>query len=139
MMNHNVYLPDEISERARAAELNLSGLLRGAVIDELDRIDTLEAAQDGMSEQTVDVEDRNGESLRLRFTGKYITGRDPDVYLTDEGKVVLVFEEAYETFDDVEDFSDWVANEDRNNLGGSSEEVVREAVAALGGRIVIDL
>jgi hypothetical protein len=139
MMNHNVYLPDEISERARAAELNLSGLLRGAVIDELDRIDTLEAAQDGMTEQTVDVEDRRGESLRLRFTGKYITGSDPDVYLTDEGKVILVFEEEYETFDDVDDFSDWVANEDRNNLGGSSEDVVREAVAALGGRIVIDL
>jgi hypothetical protein len=36
-MNHNVYLPDEISERAKAAELNLSRLLRDAVTDELKR------------------------------------------------------------------------------------------------------
>lgn len=35
-MNHNVYLPDEISERAKKAGINLSAALRSAVLEELE-------------------------------------------------------------------------------------------------------
>jgi post-segregation antitoxin (ccd killing protein) len=137
-MNHNVYLPDEISERAKAAGLNLSGLLRIAVTDELDRLTALEQARDGMSPQNVDV-DSGDESLRLRFTGKNIAGTDPDIYLTNDGKVVLVWDDGYDTFDDVDAFSDWVSAPHRRRLYRDSEEAVTRALAELGGRRVVDL
>lgn len=140
-MNHNVYLPDPISERAKAAGLNLSGLLRTAVIDELDRQEALAEAQDGMTLQTVDIEGEVGDApRRLRFTGKHISSGDGlGVYLTNEGKVILADDEDYTVFDDVEEFSTWVADERRDNLGQHQEEVITDAVAGVGGREVIDL
>lgn len=143
-MNHNVYLPDEISERIKRAkdagtEVNLSGLLREAVTDELDRLDALEQAKDGMVRQTVDVQDRDG-AVRLRFTGKLIVGYGiPFVYLTEDGKVVLVWGEGYDTFDDVDEFQDWVSDPDRNVISAPGEEIVASALGALGGRRVVDL
>lgn len=144
-MNRNVYLPDDIDERAKAAGLNLSGLLRQAVITELDRLDTLTAARDGMTEQTIDLEDEDGNPVRLRFTGKHITGPDPNVYLHHEGKIIVVLDggyqmtEAFEEFDDLDEFSEWVADEQRSTLGREREATLNEAVGMLGGRRVIDL
>jgi hypothetical protein len=139
-MNHNVYLPDDISERAKAAGLNLSGLLRAAVVDELDRQAVLAAASDGMAPLEVDIQDADGRQLRLRFTGKHIAGHvDLWIYLTEDGKVLLVGEEDYQAFDDVEEFSDFVADETRGSYGREHEDTLAEAVAELGGRRVINL
>ena len=54
---------------------------------------------------------------------------------------VLLIEAARrdDTFDDVEDFSDWAANPLRDNLGQDVEETITEALSALGGRRVIEL
>jgi hypothetical protein len=138
-MNHNVYLPDEISERAKAAELNLSGLLRAAVIDALDRRDALEGARDGMVGQNIDIDHQDGRALQLRFTGKHVAGGTIDVYLTDNGTVVLVFADDYETFKDVALFCKWAADKHRHNFGPHGESTIRDAMTALGGRTVIDL
>lgn len=142
-MNHNVYLPDEISERAKAASLNLSGLLRTAVTDELERLDELAAARDGMTEQNVDVDPDEGALLRLRFTGKCIGSagyRLSEIYLTDEGKVIVTWEDGdYTVYDDVEEFTEWVNNPMRDNLGRDAEEALGNALAEVGGRVVIDL
>jgi post-segregation antitoxin (ccd killing protein) len=135
-----VYLPDETGKAAKAADLNFSRLLRDAVLEELRRLDELADARGGMTEQTIDLEDRNGDPLRLRFEGKAVAGTDPDVYLTTNGTVVVVFEDEYETFDDVEAFSDWVSDwQHRNNHGQSREAVLQDAVAQLGGRRVVDI
>ena len=138
-MNHTVYLPDELSERIKDVDLNLSRLFRDAVTEALEAQDRLAAAQDGMTEERIDIDTNTDDgTVQLRFTGKRIAGMDPDVYLTDEGKVVLV--ESYDTFDDVEDFVDWVtAPEERNNLGRESEQTVAAAAEALGGPRVVQL
>jgi post-segregation antitoxin (ccd killing protein) len=47
-MNINAYLPDELGRRAKEAGLNLSGLLREAVVAELERRDREALAAAGM-------------------------------------------------------------------------------------------
>jgi post-segregation antitoxin (ccd killing protein) len=134
----SVYISAELRRRADEAGINLSTTLRDALEAELDRRDALEAARDGMTTQLIDLGGVN-DCIRLRFTGEHILGPDPDVYRTEEGKVVLVFEEDYNTFDDVEEFADWVADQRRDNLGQRSEGIIWHAVRGLGGRQVVDL
>jgi hypothetical protein len=135
-----VYLPDELGARAKDAGLNLSGMLREAVTETLDRRDVLAAARDDMAEQLVETLD--GESpVRLRFTGKQLAGDgDTTVWLLDDGRVLLEDSQSYGTFDDAEAFADWVhAWGPRDNLGASAEEALRGAVSALGIVPVVDL
>jgi hypothetical protein len=141
---HNVYLPDEVSKRVKEAqkagkEINLSGLLREAVTGALKRQEALDKAVVGMTEQHVDLNDRDGNLVRLRFTGKSVGDIDPEVFLLDDGRVLVVWEEDYGTFDDVDEFSEWVGDPRRNNLGRSGEESIRTALLEVGGREVIDL
>jgi len=139
-MDINVYLPDELGARAKEAGVKFSALLRDAVTDELARREAIERARDGMTEQNIDLDDYSGNPLRLRFTGKSVGGDSGvEVYLTDAGKVVVVLEEDYLTFEDVDLFSEWVAEPTRDNLGRSAEEALRVALAELGGRRVVDL
>lgn len=46
MARLNVYVPDELSERARAADLNISALTQAAITAALDRV----AAQDWLAD-----------------------------------------------------------------------------------------
>ena len=63
-----------------------------------------------MAEQLVEATD-DDSPVRLRFTGKQITRGELDVWLLDDG-VLLLMERGYETFDDAEDFGDWVHDEE---------------------------
>lgn len=140
-MNHNVYLPDDISEGARAAELNLSRLLRSAVIEELDHLAAIKRARDGMVPQRVKAEDSDGP-VWLRFTGKPVGGdalAGIVIYLTDAGAVIVVEEEGYSRLDSAEDFGHWVEDPHRNNLGRPAEQVLREALLELGQPRVIEI
>jgi post-segregation antitoxin (ccd killing protein) len=134
----SVYLSEDLRKRADEAGINLSATLRDALETELDRQDTLAAAQDGMVQQNVDIDAQDGRALRLRFTGKRVAGGKVDVYLTDDGKVVFVFADDYDTFQNVDAFLKWALDKHRYNFG-AGEKTIREAVTTLGGRTVIDL
>ena len=144
-MNHDVYLPDEVSDRIRRAkvagiEVNLSGLLRDAVTDELDRQEALAEARDDMIRMTVDATDREGNQAQLRFTGKLVSEHDPEIYLTDDGKVLLVFDDKdWFSLDSVQEFADWASSEHRAKLSESAERNIAQAVQKTGGKVVIDL
>ena len=144
-MDITVYLPDEIGARAKDAGLNLSGLLREAVTGALDRREVVEAAVTDMAERRVETsEGRFGDSpVILRFTGKQLAG-DSDVtvivWLIEDGRVLLEDRESYSVFADAEEFAAWVEDwQRRDNLGGSSEATLRDAVVALGIVPVVDL
>jgi hypothetical protein len=130
MMNHNVYLPDEISERAKAAELNLSGLLRGAVTDELDRRDAIaNTLGDEVEEHEIELEECTGI-----ITGKYLgqTSTDEQIYLSDDERV-LVYDVDRQRIVELEDpeteLTDWLSNSSRDD-----QEVIADAMRALGLR-----
>lgn len=141
-VNITVYLPDDVGDRAKAAKLNLSGILREAVTETLHQRAWLEAARDGMAEQRVETSDgRYGESpVILRFTGKLLASDDgTTVWLIEDGRVLVEDPERYSEFADAPEFADWVHEQGRDNLGANAEAALRNAVAALGITPVVDL
>jgi hypothetical protein len=106
----NVYLPDEIGERAKEAGLNFSRMLRGAVEAELQRRDTIAATlKDGLEEVEVDLGEHTGY-----FTGKALadtTSDGLDVYLTDDERVIVYDGSRLEAIvldDPANELPDWV-------------------------------
>jgi hypothetical protein len=142
LMDIAVYLPDDLGQRAKQADLPFSRLLRAAVTAELDRIDTLAAARDGMIQQHVETMDFDSQVI-LRFTGKQLaSGGDTTLWLIDDGRVLIEDADSYATFDDTESFAEWVRDwQARKNLGDDREAALREALEALGETVarVIDL
>lgn len=134
MPTQNVYIPDALHQRIEAADgLNLSGIFQDAVTRELDRRDELAAAVDGMVPQKVEATDNDGSPVVLEFDGKVIVDhKDVAIYLLDDGRVLVVFEEGWEEFEDREQFEERVDDEQRNNLGRSIEGALREAATDLG-------
>ena len=135
-MQITVYLPDEIGEKAKGAGLNLSGLLRTAVIDELERRRAMEATLDELVEYEVDMVDDEGRSYIGRITGKRIAvgSRDEEVFVTDDERV-LVYDpndEGRRMCAEVEDPA-----EDLQTILDSDLYV--EAMSALGLKAIIDL
>lgn len=60
-MNHNVYLPDDVSQRAREAGLPLSRLLRAAVLHELEMAHELDQLERDIRRQQVGIPARYQE------------------------------------------------------------------------------
>jgi hypothetical protein len=139
-MDIKTYLPDELGRRAKDAGIGFSALLRDAVTTELERLDDLATAREGMTPQDVEA----GTDVRLHFTGKYIGGSDPQIYLTAAGAVVVVWpdpeaKEPYYEFGDVDEFEAWVSSPTRANQGGEAEQDLADALVELGGRRVVEL
>ena len=84
-MKLNVYLPDDIGARAKAAELNFSGFLRSAIEQELYRLDALAKLEDGMTEHELELEDDDGNNYIGTLIGKQLA---EDVYLTDDDRLI---------------------------------------------------
>lgn len=138
-MDITVYLPDEIGERAKAATLPFSRLLRDAVEAELERADALAQAVEGMTPQREETTDRD-RTVILRFTGRALAGdNETTIYQTDSGSIVMVDPEGYTTWDSAEEYGEWLSNPMRNNLGGATEHVATEAAEELDIPVVIDL
>jgi hypothetical protein len=98
------------------------------------------AEQDRMTEQMVKTTDLDDEPVTLRFTGRQVAGDgETTVWLVDDGRVLLVDPERYDEFADAAGFADWVREPQRSNQGRSAEQVLVEAVTALGIPRVIDL
>ena len=132
-MDITVYLPNEIGEKAKAAKLNLSGLLREAVTEELERRRIVKATLEKPQVYEVDVEDNDG---RRRYTGR-ITGaliaRDGDVtvYLTDDERVLT---------HNARDSSYWECDDPEEELRDQlSDGSYAEALHALGLKATVDL
>jgi post-segregation antitoxin (ccd killing protein) len=79
-----VYLPDEVGQWAKDAKLNLSALLREAVIRERDSRMLFERMSDKAKVMLLQVEDREGRSYTARLTGTPIA---EDVYVADDERV----------------------------------------------------
>jgi hypothetical protein len=135
-MKHNVYLPDDVSEPAKAAKLNLSGLLRDAVIDELERRAGMAETLEEVEEYEVSIYDqREDRGYTGRITGKLIAMSDDEnvqVFLTDDERVI-VYDSRDEDYFVVEDDP---SEELRKWL---SDEAYADAMNALGLKAIIDL
>ena len=89
-MNVNLYLPDDLGARAKEAELPLSHLLQGAVVDELERRAMISNTLTEPQTFELQLEDEEGRSYTGRITGSLIaTGRgDVELYLLDDERVI---------------------------------------------------
>jgi hypothetical protein len=84
--DHTIYLPDEVSRAAKDAALNLSGLLRQAVLQELER----KGQKPEPGVHLVRLIQQNGIEVEGRITGELL---DEDgsyqVYSTDDDRVLI--------------------------------------------------
>ena len=84
-MQRTVYLPDDIDKRAKDADLNLSGLLRNAVTEELKMIEAKAETLNDPGVFEVGLEDGEGRAYIGRVTGALIAqDGDTKVFLTEE-------------------------------------------------------
>jgi hypothetical protein len=128
-----VYLPDEIGEHAKQRKLNLSRLLRNAVITELERMDTVETTLQTSQEYQLDLEDEDGRAYTGRIVGKEIAWderEETSVYLTSDERVI-----AY----DGRRLRYWELGDPAEDLRQLGPIVYTQACNALGIRAVIDL
>ena len=89
-MDITVYLPDEIGKRAKKAGLNLSGLLRTAVTEELEMIEARAETLNDPRTFDVGLEDEEGHFYIGRVTGALIAqDGDTQVFLTEDERVLL--------------------------------------------------
>jgi hypothetical protein len=134
-MKHTIYLPDEISESAKEASINLSGLLRTGVKEELKRLKAHQALFDDLQEIEIDLIDEEERPYKGRFMGRQIAeGSDCTVYFSEHDEIgsrILAHnlekgEIAY--LDDASELENWL-----------EQGEYAEAMYALGETPVIDI
>lgn len=130
----NVYLPEELAIRIaeKSGDLNLSALAQEAWEAALDRLDLPE------DEFALDVLDKDGESVELRFSGSHIvrSGYDgSELYLTDEDELVFLNEERSFTTQN----RDEVDADVLESFFGRDDEALAVACRALGLKRIIRL
>ena len=137
-MNHNVYLPDDVSERAKEAGLNLSGMLRATIVEELERRTAVSEALAETQEYSIEgLEDDEGRPYTGLVVGKEIAISERTgsvVYLTDDERVIIhdAEDRKIHQFEDHEDLLT-AARESRDG------EMYADAARALGLTPVINL
>lgn len=135
-MNINVYLPDDIAQRAKAEQLPLSRMLRDAVTEELKRRAVM--AETLTDSQTYEVEiETDAGAFTGRIKGKeiaYDERNDVAVYLTDDERVIAYDSTRMQHYQ-LGDETDLVVD----LRGWLSDEAYADAMHALGRKPVIDL
>jgi hypothetical protein len=126
-MKVNAYLPDDLGKRAKEADIPFSQLLRDAVVDELERRETV--SQTLADAQVIELEltDRDGNAYVGRFTGTLIDGDNNyrEIYLTDDERVI---------FYDSDKGDYWIVEDPETELEGWPN-----ALNALGIKPTIDI
>jgi hypothetical protein len=130
-----IYLPDELGQRAKAAGLNLSRLLRSAVTDEFERREQMAKTLSEPETYELGIEDPDGRGYIGRITGKMIAADDSlngaTAFLTEDQRVIVYHRQRYVELDDpVEELRDWFEDEPAEYAA---------ALEALGEKPVIDL
>lgn len=133
MATHNTYLPDDLSERAREADLNLSRLLRQAVEEQLERISAMTTIQS--DEYIVGIVGEDGDYFDGRITGELVYDLDGvySYYLTNDGRL-LGYDETHQTI------TRDLLSEPGFTLADIGDPEARVAIGKrLGLRVIIDL
>ena len=137
-MDITVYLPDDIGKWAKEAELPLSRLLRGVVLDEKAKQEAVMTTLEDVKTYEVDIETPEGAVITGRITGReigYDRNTENAAYLTNDERV-LIYDASRRQVEDVSDDSaaaltDFFANSDA--------DAYVEAMEAIGEKAVIDL
>lgn len=130
-MDITVYLPDELGERAKEADLPFSRLLRSAVQRELAHRSAAQDMEGDMDRRELEVEDSTGP-VTYRVTAATVArSGNAEVLLHPTGSV-YVYDSSKLTLRELEN----PVEELRGMLDGSD---YRKACEALGVRPVIDL
>lgn len=90
-MDIMIYLPDEIGERAKKEEINLSRMLRDRLIDHYERSDAMSKTLSNVEVHEVQLEDSEGGWYTGRITGTRIDNEESyplEIYLTDDERVI---------------------------------------------------
>jgi hypothetical protein len=126
-MNVNVYLPDELGQRAKDAELPLSQLLRAVVVDELERRETMAETLSETETFELELTDSDDNPYTGRLTGTCIDsdGKGREIFLTDDERVISY---------DGDKGNYWVVDDPETELEGWPN-----ALRALGIKPVIDI
>jgi hypothetical protein len=132
-----VYLPDEIGAEAKERGFNLSGLLRGAVQEEINDQDERKRLLDefvGKEIHTLEVDDDTG-TYTVRLHAKLLGQRADEkvsVYLAEDERIYVYEDERSRLHRDVirEDLADW--------FDGDTDGYVA-VMNALGEDAVIDI
>ena len=133
-MDITIYLPDDIAQRAKKQNINLSRLLRDALVEQFRVEDIMAKTLEGASEIKLKLENENGNIYTGRITGKKIASGDHvEVYLTKDERVIVY---------DFGNLKYWVEGEDwqvdLEDLIGDRDVYV-EAMDALGREVTIDI
>ena len=131
-MDITIYLPDEIADRAKRQNVNLSRLLRDALAAQFQQEDAMAKTLEGASQVVLQLENEDGRTYKGRITATKIAGSgDVEVFLTEEENVV-VYEEnkcKYSVCEDPEeDLRGWL-----------TDDQYIEAMNALGIEPTVDL
>lgn len=131
-MDITVYLPDELGQRAKAENVNLSRLLRDTLEAQFREDDTVAAVLDDAAEFTLELENEDGIGYRGRFRGTLIAQSESvEVYVTDSGNVLVYDPDKLKYWTETPDT-------DLDDLIGD-QDVYLQAMAALGREGTIDL
>lgn len=141
-MDITVYLPDELGQRAKAAGLNLSRMLRGAVEEELDRMETLKKTAAAPQVHELDLQtDDTGQWYIGRLTGTLLGETDDvGVYLTDdENGEYLAFHQPGEGKIHYVDVDQVDAVTISNWVGQRDQDLYVSICSAVGIKAIVDL
>jgi len=138
-MDITIYLPNELGERAKREEINLSRMLRDALIGEFERRSAVEDTLDKAQTFELALENQNGDHYTGRITGARIAvGPECSVYLTDDERVIAHDEDRldyYEMGDS--DPAEWLAEWLQPGRNGFEEYM--QALSTLGITPKVDL
>ncbi len=100
-MDITCYLPDEVGQRAKAAELPFSQLLRAAVTEELYRRNAVAQTIEEAEVHQLDLQDNDGRPYIGRLTGTRIGDAggyngNITVFLADDERVIVYDDERLE-------------------------------------------
>jgi len=88
-MDITVYLPDEIGRWAKEHDVNLSAMLREAVIEERQRREVVDIGGESEVHELYTEDDIGGHTVRLHGKEIAYDGRHVTAYLTEDGGVFV--------------------------------------------------
>jgi post-segregation antitoxin (ccd killing protein) len=86
-----IYLPDELGERVKAADLNVSGVCQHALVGELDRLDAIKRLDESEEMARVELYD-HARDQRVAFMGQHLVTTDRAdyaAYRTEHGRIAV--------------------------------------------------